>query len=146
MARDPFFCNLNDVETRDGIFQGKGFSEKVPSFLLPGVREGVVWCTDRREDGRMQKEGLLIIDSSTPELTVLQREQAQGLWAAHLRTGRTDWILFLGIRRELERGLREGKTVRRRQSLRILPPIGGICQADLRFPPRETILRRQCAA
>ena len=49
MARDPFFCNLNDVETRDGIFQGKGFSEKVPSFLLPGVREGVVWCTDRRE-------------------------------------------------------------------------------------------------
>ena len=65
MARDPFFCNLNDVETRDGIFQGKGFSEKVPSFLLPGVREGVVWCTDRREDGRMQKEGILIIDSST---------------------------------------------------------------------------------
>ncbi len=45
MARVLLLCNLNDVETRDGIFWGKGISIKMPSFLLPGVREGVVWCT-----------------------------------------------------------------------------------------------------
>lgn len=34
MARVWFSCNLNDVETRDGIFQGKGISVKVSSFLV----------------------------------------------------------------------------------------------------------------
>ena len=33
MARVCLHCNPNDVETRDGIFQGKGISVKVPSFL-----------------------------------------------------------------------------------------------------------------
>lgn len=42
MARVCFLCNLNDVETRDGIFCGKGISIKMPFFLLPRAREGAV--------------------------------------------------------------------------------------------------------
>lgn len=56
--------NLRDVQTMDGIFEGKGFSRGIPSFLLPCIREGAVGGTDRQEAGLYKKEGKVRIDSS----------------------------------------------------------------------------------
>lgn len=52
------------VQTMDGIFEGKGVSRRIPSFLLPCIREGAVGGTDRQGAGLYKKEGKVRIDSS----------------------------------------------------------------------------------
>ena len=48
----------------DGIFEEKGFSFMMPSFLLPCITEGAVGGTDRNRQGLGKKEVRVRIDSS----------------------------------------------------------------------------------